>query len=126
MLKSDFQKTALNYAESFLFLPQSDRMAKKRVMHAFSNADSSIALATLESLFNYGVNEANRLSRLKQKLYLINSDSSPTNVESLEATGVPFEVVDIHATGHYPMIEKPELFNQMLEKVLNKIYHNGS
>jgi pimeloyl-ACP methyl ester carboxylesterase len=29
--------------------------------------------------------------------------------------------VAIHATGHYPMIEKPDDFNAALEKVIAKI-----
>ncbi|WP_367281476.1 alpha/beta fold hydrolase [Porifericola rhodea] len=29
-----------------------------------------------------------------------------------------YEVIDIHATGHYPMVEKPEEFNRLLRQVL--------
>ena len=61
------------------------------------------------------------LPKLNQKIYLINSDVSPTNIAGLEATGVNFEVVNINSTGHYPMIEKPEMFNQLLKQTIDKI-----
>jgi sigma-B regulation protein RsbQ len=55
-------------------------------------------------------------------LYLINNDSIPTNEAGLKnhcKNG--FQVETISATGHYPMIEKPEEFNLLLEKVLSEM-----
>ena len=124
-LNYDFYNTILGYVDRFLFLPSSDSMAKKRVMDDFSRADSTIAIATLATLFDYSVKERKQLSRLEQKLYLINSDATPTNIAGLEETGVAFEIIDIPATGHYPMIEKPDLFNQLLESAVEKISNHS-
>ena len=76
---------------------------------------------TLERLFEYASIEAKQLSRLNQKLYLINSDAYPTDTVGLGDSGIAYEIIDIAATGHYPMIEKPSEFNKLLKQTIQKI-----
>ena len=121
MMSENFSKTILNYTERALFHSSSDSISINRVKHDFSVADSTIAVACLESLFDYAPKEFKQLSKLKQKLYLINSDMIPTDTEGLKSTGISFEVIEMHATGHYPMIEKPEEFNTLLKQTISKI-----
>lgn len=121
MLKKNFHEIAPAYAERSLFHQSTDVVVKIRVMNDFKTADSTIAISSLEALFEYHPKEAEQLSRIKQKIYLINSDATPTNIAGLEATRVSFEVIDINATGHYPMIEKPKEFNQLLKQAIAKI-----
>jgi pimeloyl-ACP methyl ester carboxylesterase len=67
----------------------------------------------------YAYTDAQRLEQLNYKLYLINSDSFPTNEAGLQnhcKSG--FHVEAITSAGHYPMIEKPTEFNLALDKVL--------
>ena len=62
------------------------------------------------------------MSGLPRKLYLVNSDVRPVKLDSLNKyCRYGCEVVTVHGTGHYPMIEKPGDFNSALEKVLAKI-----
>lgn len=121
MLKENYREIAPAYAEGFLFHPTTDSLVKSRVKNDFKTADSSIAISSFEALFTYAPKEATQLSQLKQKVYLINSDATPTNIKGLEATGASFEVIDIKATGHYPMIEKPDEFNKLLKLTIKKI-----
>lgn len=121
LLKADFSNIASAYAEGTLFHPSTDSTVVKRVINDFRIADSTIAIASLEALFEYASKEPVQLSKLKKKLYLINSDATPTYLPGLEATGVDFEVIDIPATGHYPMVEKPERFNQLLQETIKII-----
>lgn len=121
LLKENFHEIAPAYAEGSLFHESTDSLVANRVMQSFETADSVAAISSLENLLSYGLKEAGQLSKLKQKLYLINSDATPTNTSGLEATGVDFEVIDIPSTGHYPMIEKSELFNQLLDETVKKI-----
>lgn len=121
LLKADFSNVASAYAEEALFHSSTDTTVIQRVVNDFRTADSTIAIASLEALFEYASKEPVQLSKLQQKLYLINSDATPTYLAGLEATGVDFEVIDIHATGHYPMVEKPERFNELLQETINKI-----
>ena len=121
MLRDDFPVMIAAYAESALFHPETDSLVRKRVVDDFLDADRNIALSSLESLFGYTQQELEKLSAFQGKLYLINSDATPTDENGLLASGVAYEVIDINTTGHYPMIEKPQVFNQLLRKVLNKI-----
>jgi pimeloyl-ACP methyl ester carboxylesterase len=121
MLQQDFANIAPAYAEGMLFHRSTDSLVAARVMNDFRKADPSIAVASLQNLFDYSSKEREKLGVLKQKLYLINSDATPTNVEGLGKTGIDYEVNYIHATGHYPMVEKPEEFNQIMLRILNKI-----
>ncbi|WNJ20352.1 alpha/beta hydrolase [Pontibacter sp. G13] len=121
LLKQNFSEVAPAYAEGALFHPSTDSLIKAHVMNDFRQSDSVIATSSLEALFEYASKEAQQLAQLKQPLYLINSDASPTLTDGLDATGVAYEVIDIPATGHYPMIEKPEVFNRLLLQTIQTI-----
>lgn len=121
MLRENFSEIAPAYADGALFHSSTDTNVRARVMEDFAKSDPVAATGSLESLFHYASIEANRLSTLKQKLYLINSDATPTNRVGLSEAGVDFEINDIPATGHYPMIEKPELFNEKLKETIQRI-----
>lgn len=121
MLKNNFTAVAAAYSEGTLFHPSTDSLVRQRVINDIVSSDSLIAIATLEKLFDYSEKEAGQLSSLKQKLYLINSDATSTSTAGLDATQVAYEVIDIPATGHYPMIEKPTQFNALLSQTLQTI-----
>ena len=61
-------------------------------------------------------------AKLKLKIYLINVAYMPTNEEALKKyAGGGYEIVFIHGTCHFPMIEKPEEFNRSMQNVIEKI-----
>jgi len=121
MLKGNFSAVAPAYADQFLFHPDMDSSLREQLKTDFATSDSVSAIASLEALFAYAEKEPKQLAKLKQKLYLINSTDIPANWEGLIKTGVTYEVFDIEGTGHYPMVEKPPVFNMLLEKALKKI-----
>ena len=74
------------------------------------------------SLFDVSQKERDMMQQLKHTLYLVNSDSDTTHIDSLKKyCKASAEVVYIHGTGHYPMIEKPAAFNSALENVIRMI-----
>ncbi|WP_277476425.1 alpha/beta fold hydrolase [Catalinimonas alkaloidigena] len=121
MIERDFANTATAYAYQALFHPTTDSAVVKRVTEDFRAADSVVATASLKALMDYGPKEKEQLSNLDKKLYLINSNATPTAIEGLEETGVDYDLIDIHDSGHYPMIEQAEELNRLLRQVLNKI-----
>ena len=124
MLRKDFRSTATKYAKENLFHPDTENAIVGRVINNIINSDPEIAVLALEGLMAYAPGESKRLSELRKTLYLINSDATYTYIEGLEKTGISFEILNIHATGHYPMIEKPEEFNQLLQEALQKVKEN--
>ncbi|MEL7118354.1 MAG: alpha/beta hydrolase [Bacteroidota bacterium] len=124
MLQADFTNVVMGYAQAALFLPTSDSLVVQQVLNDFSSADSTIAYQSLKELINYAQKEAAQLSQLEQKLYLINSDATPTDTAVLNAIGLNYQVVDIPQTGHYPMVEKPTEFTNLLIGVLKEVVSN--
>ncbi|MGE5621252.1 MAG: alpha/beta fold hydrolase [archaeon] len=123
---SDYKNSVPFFAES-LFHPGTPADVRKRVTDDFVNSDEKVAIATLFDMSEYFKIMHERVSKLNYKLYLINSDFGPTNTQGLEKyCPKSFDVSYIHATGHYPMIEKPEEFNKLLELVIkNNSYYSA-
>ncbi|MBT0813173.1 alpha/beta hydrolase [Litoribacter ruber] len=122
MLEKDFKNSATVYADMMLFHPTTPEEVKERVKHDFANTDSVIGYGTFMNQMQYAHSDAQRLEMLNFKLYLINSDAYPTNLTGLKnhcKSG--FQVETIAGTGHFPMIEKPEEFNGILDKMLAQI-----
>ena len=105
-------------------------LVKFRNVCWFTNIDHGrrhrpLPLMTMKENLKY--NDAQRLEQLNYKLYLINGDSFPTNEIGLKNhCKSSFQVETISATGHFPMIEKPNEFNLILEMVLISITENSS
>ncbi len=119
LLENDFKNSAPAYADMMLFHPATPKEARDRVKTDFANSDPVIGYETCINQMQYAYADAQRLEQLNYKLYLINSDGSPTNETGLKNhCKNSFQVETISATGHYPMIEKPAEFNLILEKVL--------
>jgi len=119
-LKKDYKNVAPGYAENYLFSPSTDTTVRRRVKDDYRNSNPEPAISSIQNIFKY--DEMEKLQNLNYKLYLINSDGMPTNTEGLKKyCKNSFEVLDIHGTGHFPMIEKPEEFNRQLQLVINKI-----
>ncbi|MBN2280252.1 MAG: alpha/beta hydrolase [Candidatus Marinimicrobia bacterium] len=122
VLEKDFKNAAPAYADLMLFHPTTSKDVKERVKTDFANSDPVIGYGTMITQMQYASTDAQRLEQLDYKLYLINSDSFPTNETGLKNhCKRSFQVETISATGHYPMIEKPTEFNLILEKLLTSM-----
>jgi pimeloyl-ACP methyl ester carboxylesterase len=122
LLENDFKNAAPVYADLMLFHPSTSKEVKDRVKTDFAKNDPEIGYGTIITQMQYSSADAQRLEQLDYKLYLINSDASPTNETGLKnhcKNG--FHVEPVSATGHYPMIEKPMDFNLALKKVLKEM-----
>ena len=122
MMDSSFSGTIDLYTKNNLFPPSSDTSIVNRVINDFKMNDSAIAIKVLRSLFDISQKERDMMQQLKHTLYLVNSVGDSTHIDSLKKyCKASAEVVYIHGTGHYPMIEKPGEFNTALEKVIGMI-----
>ncbi len=122
LLQDNFRINAPIYAENMLFHPSTTNEIKERIKSDFANADPKIGYSSIMNLMQFARNESSKLEELPYKLYLINSDMTPTNESGLEKhCKNGFDVKSINATGHYPMVEKPVEFNCLLENVLKLV-----
>ena len=119
LMEKDFKNIAPSYAENVLFHPSTDGAVKARVKQDFAGSDPDVGFSSLKELVNYSAQEPAKLAELKYKLYLINSDYMPINLDGLKKyCQKSIAVVNIEETGHYPMIEKPDKFNELLQKII--------
>lgn len=122
MMDSSFSGTVEVYTKGNLFPPSADTSIVNRVINDFKMNDSVIAIKVLRSLIGVAQKEGDMMQQLKHTLYLVNSDSDTTYIDSLKKyCKASAEVVYVHGTGHYPMIEKPAEFNSALENVIRII-----
>lgn len=122
MIEKDFKNTAPFYAERMLLSPSTDESVSSRIKSDFASSNPNVALSSLNNFINYTMGEAGKLAKLDYKLYLLNSDVIPTNMQGLENhCKNSFEVFEIEASSHYPMIENPGDFNKVLQKIVNSI-----
>jgi pimeloyl-ACP methyl ester carboxylesterase len=118
MMDSNFSGTAEVYTKENLFPKSADTSIVNRVVNDIKMNDPVIAIKVLRSLFDVSQKERDLMQQLKHTLYLVNSDGDTTHIDSLKKyCKASAEVVYVHGTGHYPMIEKPAEFNAALEKV---------
>ncbi|OJJ14364.1 hypothetical protein BKI52_43585 [marine bacterium AO1-C] len=120
---ADFKNTSQAYADRFLFHPETPIEVREQVKQDFANAQPNVALSALTSMWQFAAQVNEKLESLPQKLYLLNNDLPPTNEQGLmKHCKSDCEVTYLSATGHYPMLEKPNEFNMKLEELLEKIH----
>ncbi len=122
MMDSSFSGTVEGYTKANLFPRAADTEYVNRVIKDFKMNDSVIAIKVLRSLLAISQKERDMMQQLKHTLYLVNSDTDSTHIDSLQKyCKASAEVVYVHGTGHYPMIEKSAEFNAALENVISMI-----
>jgi pimeloyl-ACP methyl ester carboxylesterase len=118
-----YQQTAVAFSRSSLFPPNyADTTSVSRVLYDVRNMDSVIAIAALQGDLDFAPKEPSYLSQLNIPLHLIVSDYTPIQQDSLKKyCKSGFSIKTIHGTGHYPLIEQPDKFNQLLDGTLDEI-----
>jgi len=119
-MKAHFKKMAFQYFNGSLFSKTTSAAIKKRILNDVAQTDSAVAIASMEQQ-DINFDEIARLKQAGKKLYLINSDVTPTITKYMVAKNVPFQVYYTKGTGHYAMIENSREFNELLEKVIAEI-----
>ncbi|MBL7996048.1 alpha/beta hydrolase [bacterium] len=120
-LETNFTKTAPLFA-NFLFSPTTDSTVRFRVMNDIMTSDTVRAAATLKSLYEESLQESVYSKKLRVPLVLINSDRYPVDDNLLaKNAGSGYKVFFVKGTGHYPMVEAPEEFNERLHEALSFI-----
>ena len=122
-LKTNFDTTATMYTRLALFpRDYSDTVSVNRVIRSIQQTDTVVAVKALESLISFALKDSEMIARLPMPAHLIVSDYTTTNEQSFRRTAkMGSSVRMINGTGHYPMIEKPELFTELLRETIHEI-----
>lgn len=122
MLESDYANISKAYAEGYLFHPSTDSVIRDRVVQDISQVPVYVAVSSFRQLLAYTPKERTLLRQLSFPLFLINSDAVPTDEAGLgKYCPSGYRLFPIPSTGHYPMLEATELFNQQLRAAIHAI-----
>ena len=118
-MEADYKTATTNLLNQYFFSPTTPAAVKERVINATLSRQPEIALPILKAVFSYDPTAAMR--EIKAPIHAINADRVPTDVAVNRKYAPQFDVMIIKGTGHYPMLEDPARFNQMLAEILRSL-----
>jgi pimeloyl-ACP methyl ester carboxylesterase len=116
--EEDFQNTTKAFVKS-IFGENADSTLVMVIANDMSSAPPEIALASFRSLFEF--EEAPIFDEMVIPVRFINSKRFPTNEESAKKHIKDFKLILIEDVGHFPMLESPDEFNEILENTILEI-----
>ena len=120
--RSNFTEATGNWVRT-VFTPKSDSKLVEHIVADMSACPPSVGLGAAtgtDGMLEFEYNMDNRLTRILQELkapiVFINSDSQPTEVEINRRYLPSFNAKVVPGVGHFVMLERPEIFNGLLEE----------
>ena len=120
-MTADYKNATTGLLNQFFFSASTPEAVKTRVINEAISRQPETAIAILKGVFDY--KPAPALKEIKVPIKAINADLNPTNLEINRKYAPQFDAVIIKGTGHYPMLEDPVRFNQMLADILKSLPH---
>lgn len=117
--KKDFKYAVENLLPKFLFTESTPPMIREQLQNEFIKNDAEFAVKSIEPLYKMDI--LNVSKQVQVPVRAINSNFTPTNINSIQTYIKDFDYVTISGSGHYPMLEKPNEFNFLLNEILQKI-----
>jgi pimeloyl-ACP methyl ester carboxylesterase len=118
-LQADYKTATAGFLNQFFFSATTPAAVKELVINTAISAPPEVSLPIIKAALNYDA--AAGLRAVKVPVRAINSDRVPTDVEVNRKYAPQFDVMIIKGTGHYPMLEDPARFNQMLAEILRNL-----
>lgn len=120
MMRKDFNGVASQWFNEGLFYKTTSKPIRDRILSDIAHADTAAAIG---SMAQQAYDDVPNLIKWKKKLYLINSDYQSNDTAWLVKNKIPYLLLIVHGTGHFPMVEAPAEFNKQLEVVLEDMKH---
>ncbi|MBV8328032.1 alpha/beta hydrolase [Chryseobacterium sp.] len=117
--RHDFKNAVKNFLPQYLFSENTPPSVQERVSDEFLQNEPEMAINTLRPL--YKTDFRTIAEQVTVPVRAINSDTTPTHLENNRKYLKDYDYTSITETGHYPMLEKPEEFNTILDQVLKTL-----
>jgi pimeloyl-ACP methyl ester carboxylesterase len=119
-LRTNYKVAATGFLNQFFFSQNTPAAVKSRIISEVTARPPEPGVTILEAIFAYDSTSA--LREVKVPITAINSDMNPTNLEVNRKYAPQFDAVIIKGTGHYPMLEDPARFNELLTQILRNLH----
>lgn len=113
--EKDFQGTTRGFVAS-MFPPGADSALVAWVVEDMSSATPEVGIEVLRA--NFAHDPAPALREISVPIYGINGSLFPVDVETGRQYAETFEVRIMDGLGHFPMLEDPEGFNEILGEIV--------
>ncbi|REC62813.1 alpha/beta hydrolase [Chryseobacterium pennae] len=117
--RTDFKYAVENFLPQYLFAEKTPAAVKERLQKEFLQNEPEMVINLLKPL--YKTDFTTIAEQVQIPVIAINSDASPTNIDANRKYLKDYNYVTMTEVGHYPMLEKPEEFNTILDGILKKI-----
>lgn len=117
-MRADFKQAVIGFVRMVL-PPRTDAKLLARIRDTASSTPAEVGLAAMKAMFDYDLPWG--MDKLTVPIHCINSAAGPTNTEIGAKHAASFTVKTMEDTGHFPMMEKPKEFNQLLDETLKEI-----
>lgn len=118
-LRADYKVAATGFLNQLFFSPSTPAAVKNRIISEVTARPPELAVTILEAIFAYRTAPA--LGEVKVPIHAINADMTPTNLDVNRKHAPQFDAVLMKGSGHYPMLEDPARFNELLAEIIRKV-----
>ena len=122
-LQADYKATTTAIVSQYLFSASTPAPVKARVLETVLSGPQEIGVAVARSSMAYDPLPA--LREIKAPICAISSDLFPTNLEGNRKYVPSYQAAIMKGTGHYLMLEQPEVFNELLAWALRELARSG-
>ena len=123
-LRADYKVAVTGLMNQFFFSPSTPPAVKNRIISETIARPPELAITILEAIFKY--RSAPALADVKVPIRAINADMTPTSLEVNRKYAPQFDAVIIKGSGHYPMLEQPARFNELLAEFIRSLRTTSS
>jgi len=115
-MRVEFAKTVGGFVGDHFFTERTDPILKEWIVNDMSAAPPEVAIPAIIALMamDYGP----ILAELDLPIIAVNSAGAPTDEAGIRAVEPRFKVVNLQGVGHFPMLEDPQTFNRVLERIV--------
>lgn len=117
--EQDYTTAAEGFVRGYMFVPSSPPDVVERVVAKARAAPKAMAIDAVRHTWSYDA--ARAFEAIRAPIHAINGEKFRTNVEGNRRHAPQYQVTLIRGVGHYPMLEAPERFGDLLDATLRAV-----
>src|SRR6266568_3073769 len=118
-MKADYKGETTAFIRQYLLATTTPPAVADRVLTQTTTFPPEIALSALRNNWHYRAAPA--FEAVKVPIVAVNGDRFPTNFEANRRHAPLFDALIMKGVGHYPMLEDPARFGDLLDQALRKV-----
>jgi len=116
---ADYKGQTTAFIRQYLFAPTTPPAVADRILTRTTTFPPEIAISALRNNWNYKAAPA--FDAVKVPIVAVNGDRFPTNFDANRRHAPQFDALIMKGVGHYPMLEDPARFGDLLDEALRKV-----